>query len=241
MSNILDDYRVKVTEIVDKGIQQVEFDPSKVKRLEDKEYIVLYDGEYQITYMYEDEALAKMMYDLNYSLNWNDDLPFDNAQQQKYRENRTGIRLKRYSHVKLRKKRNTSGFTDKSLEEYKNSVERLKARYNVDAVTNMYRRLVEDFNAFYRDEQIKKVSKAYGNVYNWKVEEYGEYRKLDEEILRLEEQLTDLRNKRFDKRCDIVVRCIEKKVESISSDFVPSIMDEVQRHKDEGYKSPFFR
>lgn len=238
-----DIFRINPNQLVETGIQQVDFDPSLVKRYEDKEYIGDWsnDGEYVITYMYENEYLAKMMYDLGYSLNWNNELPFNNNQQSNYRKDRMGIRFKRMSCVKLRKKRNSSGYSENSLKQHEEAKEKLKLKYDVDSVTNLYRRLIEDFNNFYREEQIKQVSKAFGNVYSWNVDDYEEIKVLTKEIEALEKKASELRQKRFDKRCELVVSYVESEEENIANDFVQPILQEVNKCKDEGYKSPFLR
>jgi hypothetical protein len=242
MSNIKDNYRIIAQDIVEKGIQHVDFDPSKVVRVEANSYFAKYDNEAinYIRYTYEDEILAKMIKDFNYSVQWCG-LELKCDDQQRWRKDAKSINFNKTVKSKLRKQRGKDSYTDKSIQEHGAKVEEFEERYNVDFVTNQYKQLVEHFNNYYREEQIKKVVNTYGDIYGWKWEKVEEVSLLDKEIKELESKAKELRKKKFEKQCDFAVEYINDKYEKIADVFKQPLVDSINEKREKGYVSPFFR
>ena len=112
---------------------------------------------------------------------------------------------------------------------------------DVDFIAEELQKLIADFNEWYAEEQKKKVVSTYGDIYGWKWETVEEIVNMDVEIKALEEELKQLRNKKFDRQCTLAVEFVKDKAEKIAEEFKQPLIEEINRKRVEGYKSPFFR
>ena len=236
------DYRINAQDIVEKGIQQVEFDPTKVELFVDDEYFCKYRncGRQTVRVKYNDEDLARLMGENNYSITWAKTI-FNEDQQERY-YNRKGIVFRKSIESNLRKKPNVDGqYTENSIKKFKDKAKEMIDKYNLKFVTDEVEKLIAHFNEWYAEEQKKKVVSAYGDIYAWKWETVEEIVDMDVEIKALEEELKQLRNKKFDRQCTLAVEFIKDKAEKIAEEFKQPLVDEINRKRAEGYKSPWFR
>ena len=236
------DYRINAQDIVEKGIQQVEFDPTKVELFVEDEHFCKYRncGRQTVRVKYNDEDLARLMGENNYSITWAKTI-FNEDQQERY-YNRKGIVFRKSIESNLRKKPNVDGqYTENSIKKFKDKAKEMIDKYNLKFVTDEVEKLIAHFNEWYAEEQKKKVVSAYGDIYAWKWETVEEIVDMDVEIKALEEELKQLRNKKFDRQCTLAVEFIKDKAEKIAEEFKQPLVDEINRKRAEGYKSPWFR
>jgi hypothetical protein len=240
MSN---EYYIRAHDIIEKGVKQVEFDPSKLKvTVSDRNYGEWGNEGYQRVFVeYQDEDLAQIMAYNNYHINWSETI-FKAVHQARYTSDRKSIVFfKRVEH-KLRKKPNVKGYTDKSIKEFDEKADKVVETYtDVDFLHTELKKLFKHFNEWYAEEQKKKVVETYGDIYGWKWETVEEIVAMDEEIKAMQKKLDDLRNKKFDKQCSFAVEFVKDKAEKIAEEFKQPLIDEIERKRMEGYKSPFFR
>ena len=236
-------YRIDAQDIVEKGIQQVEFDPSKIKVIVSDKNIGEWGSEgcQRVTVKYLDEDLAQLMAENNYYIDWAKTI-FRGGQQARYSSDRKSIDFYKSVSVKLRKKPNVKGYTQKSIDQFEEKAKAMVEKYtNVDFIAEELQKLIANFNEWYAEEQKKKVVSTYGDIYGWKWETVEEIVAMNEEIKALEEELKQLRNKKFDRQCTLAVEFIKDKAEKIAEEFKQPLVDEINRKRAEGYKSPWFR
>lgn len=236
-------YRIMAQDIIEKGIQQVEFDPSKITTFVSDKSIGEWNSEgYQrVTVKYEDEDLAQLMAENNYHIDWAETI-FKGGQQARYSSDRKSIDFHKSVSVKLRKKPNVKEYTQKSIDQFEEKAKAMVDKYtDVDFLSEELQKLIANFNEWYAEEQKKKVVSTYGDIYSWKWETVEEIVTMDEEIKVMQEKLNELRNKKFDRQCTLAVEFIKDKAEKIAEEFKQPLIEEIERKRVEGYKSPFFR
>jgi hypothetical protein len=237
------DYRIMAQDIVEKGIQQVEFNPDLIKVSVSDRTIGDWGNEgYQRVFVsYNDEDLAQIMAINNYHINWAETI-FKGQHQATYSSDRKSIDFSKSVTVKLRKKPNVKGYTQKSISEFEEKANAMVEKYsNVDFIAEELQKLIAHFNEWYAEEQKKKVVSTYGDVYAWKWETVEEIVAMDEEIKAMQKKIDELRNKKFDRQCTLAVEYVKDKAEKIAEEFKQPLIDEINRKRVEGYKSPFFR
>jgi hypothetical protein len=242
MSKSEKDYRIYAQDIVESGIKQVKFDPSNVEIKVESEYFSDYSptAEQRIVIFYKDQDLARLMGIQNYSVSWAKTI--FKSDHQKRTWDREGLVHYSYVESRLRKKPNVEGeYTENSIKAFKEKAKAIREKYNVEFVNEQIEKLIADFNGYYADKQRKEVIRVYGDIYAWKWETVEEISDMDIQIKVMEEKLKQLRNQKFDKQCEYVVKFVMDKAEKISDDFKQPIIDEVNKKRAEGYKSPWFR
>lgn len=237
------DYRIMAQDIVEKGIQQVEFNPDLIDVFVSDKQIGDWGGEgYQrVSVAYKDEDLAQLMAVNNYYIDWAKTI-FRGEHQDRYSSDRKAIKFHKSVTEKLRKKPNVKGYTQKSIDAFEEKAKAIVDKYtDVDFITEELKKLIADFNEWYAKEQKKKVVSTYGNIYSWKWETVEEIVAMDEEIKAMQKKLDELRNKKFDRQCTLAVEYVKDKAEKIAEEFKQPLIEEIERKRVEGYKSPFFR
>jgi flagellar hook-basal body complex protein FliE len=237
------DYRIHASDIVEKGVQQVVFNPDLIEVFVSDKQIGEWGGEgYQrVSVVYKDEDLAQLMAVNNYYIDWAKTI-FKGDHQDRYRHNRKAIKFHKSLSVKLRKKPNVKGYTQKSIDAFEEKAKAMVDKYtDVDFITEELRKLISDFNKWYAEEQRNKVVKAYSDIYSWKWETVEEIVAMDEEIKAMQEKLNELRNKKFDRQCTLAVEFVKDKAEKIAEEFKQPLIEAINEKRAEGYQSPFFR
>tara|TARA_R100000951_G_scaffold101420_1_gene92984 strand:+ start:41754 stop:42461 length:708 start_codon:yes stop_codon:yes gene_type:complete len=234
----MSNFRIEPNKLIESGIDRVKFDPSKVKLDSDEDYNSTHSNTAtrSVRYSYGDAELGNKILGLGgYCIQWSETKVVNNGDRWKS----TGLYLARAVKTQLRKRPNKSEFTQKSLDSH---AQRAKVLDDADLAwaTEQFKIAVEHFNAWYVDEQVKKVSKAFSSPSTWNFKAEADIEEMEIQLQELALRRKLLKKKVFDRKCDLMVQFVKDTEERVSQDFKQPIIEAIIAQKSEGESDSFF-
>jgi hypothetical protein len=234
-------YTIETHKIITSGIERVEFDPSKVRLMKDADEVSSYHNEAErfMFYKYEDIEVALKIYDLGFSLGWGKTKVEGGSAYASRRDNVNGLSLFKRISTKLRKRPNKDEYSQASLDKHKKRAESLD-QYDLNYAKEQFALAIKEFNEWYVEEQIKRTVNRYSDIGQWKFDTDKVIVDMNQDIADLSDKIKELKQKRFDKKCELVLNSIESKDESINGELRQPLIEEINKQRGEGYKGSFF-
>jgi len=229
----MSNFRININDMIKNGIDRIVFDPSKVSILSDYDEISDYRkvATRRISYTYDDSDLSNKIESLHgFHLSHVDTKVKVNGD----RWNTNGLALSKTIATKLRKKPNTDAYTDNSMEKHKERVSKMHD-FDKDFAVEQFKLVVERFNDWYVEEQIREFTKELSCAMVWDFNDEKEIVDFDKEIMDFDKEIDVLKQKRAaikDKKLDtqysLMLKYINSEKETISNDLRKPLMDTIE-------------
>ena len=234
-------FRISTNKIIENGIERVEFDPSKVKLIKDTNEIDTFRNEAErfMFYKYEDAEIALKIYDLGYCLGWGSTKVEGGSSYCSRRDNISGLNLFKRIATKLRKRPNRNEYSQASLDKHKERAESLD-KFELNWAINQFSMVVHEFNEWYVEKQTSETINRYSEVNMWTFTDDKEIVDINLEIKKSTEKIKELKKKRFDMKCELVLNSIQDEETKINDELKQPLIDSINKQREKGEQELYF-
>lgn len=221
-------FRIEPRNIIETGIDRIEFDASKVKLISDTnddDPSWGNEAEKQIIFAYEDAEICQKITDLSYSFRWGKTCvqgAWDRWKAHKFT-------IVKKATTKLRKKKGGKEWTDNSRIAHLDNAKRLD-KFDLEWAIEEFEYAFHEFNQWYEDEQRKAVKRVYGGVSSYKFDE-PEVVTLQEQYSELRKQIQELNVKITQTKYNVLLKKLKADKMGVSPDFKEDLIEELEKNK----------
>jgi hypothetical protein len=218
-------FRIDARQLIETGIDHVDFDPSKVKLKKDFNDDMPDFGniaERFLSYEYDDVDVAE-------KIKIGNDTFVKGSWDHWKKEN---LKIERKVQTKLRKKKGGSGWTDNSRIKHMDDSKRLDS-CDLDWAKEQFEEAFGHFNDWYVEEQKKRVAQYYGviSAYNFTEKEVVD---LEAEYSAIKAKLRTLSKEIVQTKYNLVTKDIKSGELGFSKDFTEVVLTQLEANQEKG-------